>query len=673
MQLTLRLLPLLATLAALPPALGNESIPQPPPAAAVISEDALALAELSSPAGGPDLQVQAPAATVPPDEAAERARLSALPRTRIQAPNTPLRSLIRFLAEQAEMNYITLLPPSDEERLVSLSVTANPWEVLGTLSASYQFGMTFERGLWHIFPLRADELVARIYRLRHNTLETFSGGSASGSGSSQQAQGSGVSPTPASASSPSTSSTGLSSLQGAGSGSSLRSDHSALLDAVREVLGIEAGDAPFAASPVDSATPGAPPDLESARRGSRRPAAAPRTTVHFNADENLLYVVATREQHARLEGLLESIDRPHRQVAIETKIIETSRDRSASFGIDWTGVTGSPSLSLSGLQTSVDLGSLGSTAWPRSAILSASDLRIGLSALSADSEALTVQYPRVVTINNRPVSLRSVVQRPVLQSTTTISGSGLTGSQTTQSVTNIDVGTVIDVLPKVFSGPDGDRILLNVVLSVSNITGTATIQGNTYPITSNRLFNYQVIVGSGQTLAIGGLEETVDTTSVNRVPGLGSVPFFGIAFSKRQPARNNRTLMMLVTPTLLETGSGGLAERAGLPPAQPSERRLLVGSPDESLEDLHRSAGSLRREMAELRILAHERRARTDDLRRLDLIDNEIELLAVAAQEAVAGDEVPAHALDGLVDSLRREVRQLRDTLRSSLRLRLTR
>ncbi len=61
----------------------------------------------------------------------------------------------------------------------------------------------------------------------------------------------------------------------------------------------------------------------------------------------------------------------------------------------------------------------------------------------------------------------------------------------------------------------------------------------------------EIELEEGQTFAIGGLLDNRDTETFNKVPGLGSIPFFGNLFRSRQITKNNSELLVMVTPELV--------------------------------------------------------------------------------------------------------------------------
>ena len=64
-----------------------------------------------------------------------------------------------------------------------------------------------------------------------------------------------------------------------------------------------------------------------------------------------------------------------------------------------------------------------------------------------------------------------------------------------------------------------------------------------------------VEIGTGQTLAIGGLIEEKTRTQIHRLPGLGDIPILGALFRSRDFIRSQSELVILVTPYLAQPTS----------------------------------------------------------------------------------------------------------------------
>lgn len=376
--------------------------------------------------------------------------------------------------------------------------------------------------------------------------------------------------------------------------------------------------------------------------------------IIWKSDSNTLYVVATRLQHMWVEGYLEAADKPQPLIALEVKFIETSRDPKREFGIDWggtfeqgtfnqatdvsqdvnedgstnttvkfeqIGTNGGYRTDLSNLWTDANLNkAAGALGWPALGILSAQDINVKLRAMLRDEETQTTSYPRMVTLNNREVAIRAVVNQPVLdgQSSSTVGA----GATTAQSVSYLPIGTVLNILPKRM---DGDKILLNMAVTVSSIVGTEVIGGNPYPIASSRLYSAPVEVNSGYTVAVGGLDEAREREGKAGIPFLQAIPLIGKAFRYDSKSKNHKNLMLFITPTIIDARNGGLSaepqavipQRPGnllpkIPQVDPNSGGLVGG-----VEALPNAISYLERETDILHHTIYESRITADESRKL--------------------------------------------------------
>ena len=471
-----------------------------------------------------------------------------------------LSDVMRLMAEDAGIGFFGLPEgPNSGENLVTFTLNASPFMALETLAKANGVSLIQSNGIWYLRPANDQELIGRIYEINYNAQELVtknsqgggSGGSGGGSGDSGGSSGS---------------SGGLN-LQG--SPDFFVTEPSRILEGIQNMLDIPTtgGNASFAPSTsVDSVSQFSvggfqgQPDLvarPTAGSSSTEGGGAGQSKVIWNSDSNTLYVVASRQQHQWIEAYLASADRPQPMISVEVKFLETSRDPSSDLGIDWDGALGQNGLqvNLTDATGPLNLSNIGGYSLP-TAVLSYSDLNLKLRAIFSDRKTKTVSYPRMVTLDNREVSFRSVVNQPVLGSSASSSlGAGATE---TSSVEYLPIGTVINILPKRMAG---NKILLNVSVTVSDIIGTEMINGNPYPIATSRVYTAPLTVQSGYTVAISGLDAARMSETENGLPILARLPLVGYAFKNRKNDRSRQHLMMLITPVAVGTGTEGLTEK----------------------------------------------------------------------------------------------------------------
>jgi Flp pilus assembly secretin CpaC len=76
------------------------------------------------------------------------------------------------------------------------------------------------------------------------------------------------------------------------------------------------------------------------------------------------------------------------------------------------------------------------------------------------------------------------------------------------------------------------------------------------PIIDTRTLDSNVLIRSGDTLAVGGLLQDEQTKAATKVPILGDIPIIGYAFQEKLKARTKRNLLVFVTPTIIDQQYG---------------------------------------------------------------------------------------------------------------------
>lgn len=511
-----------------------------------------------------------------PEYEEEALRLRDAPPQKYDFSKATLSDVLRFLATDANISFFSLPDDSaDGGKLITFSIEASPFRVLETLCKANGLAIIPDNGIWYIRPADDRELLGKAYVIKHNAAERVEYQSTSGLGGSPAGASGGG---------------GTAGLSMQGATRSFNVKRSDLINNIRNLLGLppeemEQGSMGGAAAAVAAQGQDAVRDMNSNTLSATR-----KPKVIWQSDSNTLYIVATRLQHMWVEGYLATADQPQQLIAIEVKFIETSRDPKREFGIDWTGTletgnfrridqatagvdaqgnptvdieytntptTGGFRTDLAPLLSGVNLNNVGATlGWPALSVLSAQDLNVKLRAIMRDDETNTTSYPRMVTLSNKEVAIRSVVNQPVLDSSATSTGGGGGGAAVaTTQIAYLPIGTVLNILPKKMAD---DKVLLNMDVIVSSIIGETVISGNPYPIASSRVYNAPVEVHSGYTVAVGGLDEAREKEGEAGVPFLEKIPGLKWLFKYKSRSKNHKNLMLFITPNLIDARDGGL-------------------------------------------------------------------------------------------------------------------
>lgn len=112
-------------------------------------------------------------------------------------------------------------------------------------------------------------------------------------------------------------------------------------------------------------------------------------------------------------------------------------------------------------------------------------------------------------------------------------------------------GVSIAYTPTVLSN---GQISLRVRPEVSQLTsdGAVQISGTTIPALTTRRAETTLVLGSGQSMMIGGLLQNSHNNSIDKAPGLGDIPILGALFRSNSWKRNESELVIVITPYLVK-------------------------------------------------------------------------------------------------------------------------
>jgi len=158
----------------------------------------------------------------------------------------------------------------------------------------------------------------------------------------------------------------------------------------------------------------------------------------------------------------------------------------------------------------------------RTAILSASDFKVVLSALKQNIGVAIISNPRLLVASGQPATIHVGEDRPYAKKATTQQGTG--GTSTQSEIDQIKTGVELIVTPTV---NQTSNVTLRIKPRLSRVTGVVTIDGNDVPILTTRDVDSEFNVESGRTVAIGGLTTASDQQTVTKIPFLGDLPIVG--------------------------------------------------------------------------------------------------------------------------------------------------
>lgn len=330
-----------------------------------------------------------------------------------------------------------------------------------------------------------------------------------------------------------------------------------------------------------------------------------------------LIVVATDPEQSAVDTLVAQLDKPTRQVLIETRLMEISSNPSTKKGIDWSGTLEGqnvgfgnnlqqlatplsyapgfpPPLGLNGPIPSNGVFQVGSgTLLPKPAVIASTASGFGtlgflnadgvsavISFLNSSYNAQQISMPRVVTLDNQMARISVTRGWPVINVT---AGTANTTGGSTIGYTN--VGTVLEVTPRISAN---DYIWLKVAPEVSSLFNVIkqTVADQTYQadVFDFRKIETQVVIPNANTLVMGGLVTDSPTTTYTKVPLLGDIPLLGYAFRSESKSTAKANLLIFITPTIVKdedfqsAASSFLASKPPQPKSPVNPNSLWEGS-----------------------------------------------------------------------------------------------
>ncbi|OLU31682.1 type II and III secretion system protein family protein [Pseudomonas sp. PA27(2017)] len=165
-----------------------------------------------------------------------------------------------------------------------------------------------------------------------------------------------------------------------------------------------------------------------------------------------------------------------------------------------------------------------------------------LNALENSGFAYTLAQPSLVALNGQSASFLAGGEFPI-----PVPSSG----SDSLSIEYKEFGVRLTITPTVVGR---NRISLKVAPEVSELDFTAgiTIAGTQVPALNVRRTDTSVSLADGESFVISGLISTNSTSAVDKLPFLGDVPVLGAFFRSSRIEREERELLMVVTPHLVQ-------------------------------------------------------------------------------------------------------------------------
>jgi len=288
---------------------------------------------------------------------------------------------------------------------------------------------------------------------------------------------------------------------------------------------------------------------------------SPRGQVSVDERTNSLLVQDTPAKIREVRKLIAQLDKPVRQVMIETRLVEATDNFAKNLGVrlgvrnqnntattcgtldcNASLLTPGQAVNLTGNALSVNMaaGAI-NTANPGSVALTLMNLPnsnlldLELSALQQEGKGKIISSPRIITANQKKARIEQGQER-----TFTAAGGGLG----TQSFLTKNAVLALEVTPQIT--PD-DRVILDVLITKDDFQSASSTDSTM----NKKEISTQVLLDNGETVVIGGIYEQTQNSTLSKVPFFGDLPLIGWAFRSTSVLNNRDELLIFLTPRIL--------------------------------------------------------------------------------------------------------------------------
>lgn len=287
----------------------------------------------------------------------------------------------------------------------------------------------------------------------------------------------------------------------------------------------------------------------------------------FIADEgtNSIVILARPQRMAEYVEIIHRLDVQPVLVELEATIIDVSSDSLDTLGIDWSIKGSRGSVSVTHPQSGTSPGTTFniSTLWADAG----RELLARVDALGAQGKARVVAKPKVLGVANRPA-----VMREKRVATVRVAGN------LEANLFQVEAGTLLQVTPQITSVPEAgggvaDRIKLSLYIEDGNFERASV---DNIPVVKRTEIMTEAHVGEGESLLIGGITTTSESSQLNEVQGLGRIPLLGALFRHRNDTSGRSERLFLISPRLVREPLLATAPAVAPAPAAPAAPRMPV-------------------------------------------------------------------------------------------------
>ncbi len=292
-----------------------------------------------------------------------------------------------------------------------------------------------------------------------------------------------------------------------------------------------------------------------------------KTRIVADPMANAILVMGRKENIAKIDSLIDKLDRKPAQVYLSTVIGQLTLGEGMQTGIDYLTRFNS---------TRSDVGGTGSLFIRRDDIVTGNaitDLRdnlitsafgpanglnlygalgdsaeVFLTALETSNNFRILSRPAVFAFNNKKAVITSGQQIPVPTQSTTFVGNAANNGNVTTNIEYRDVVLKLEVVPII--NADGE-VNLTIAQVNDTVIGSQRVEPNDIPIIGTEQLVTTVTVPNGNTVVLGGLISEEKKRDSQGMPYIGRLPLLGKLFREDIDSTTRRELIIFIQPSVV--------------------------------------------------------------------------------------------------------------------------
>jgi general secretion pathway protein D len=263
--------------------------------------------------------------------------------------------------------------------------------------------------------------------------------------------------------------------------------------------------------------------------------------VSMDERSDTLVLRDTPEAIAVAAKVIAAHDVPEPEVMLEIQVLEISHDRTSNLGVEFPTSFGVATPSdVNGNLTLSDLKHLRAG----SLLASPNPLSLGFNFQLKDTDANLLASPRIRARNKEKAKILIGDRVPIITNSVTPVASG--SSVVTGSVSYQDVGLKLEFEPDIYSDSEvGIKINLEVSTIAKEISGP---NGSLAYQIGTRNAQTSLRLRDGETQILGGLIQSNEQNTADKIPGLGHLPIVGRLFGNNSGSGTKSEIVLSITP-----------------------------------------------------------------------------------------------------------------------------